>query len=59
MSNLLTVKEAADLLGVSTKQVRRWETDGKIKSISTTGNHRSFDISELLGNKKEVADQLK
>jgi excisionase family DNA binding protein len=59
MSNLLTVKEDADLLGVSTKTIRRWEIDDKIKSISTTGNHRSFDISELLGNKKEVAEQLK
>jgi excisionase family DNA binding protein len=27
MSNLLTVKEAADLLSVSTKTIRRWEAD--------------------------------
>jgi predicted site-specific integrase-resolvase len=44
MSSLLTVKEAADLLGVSTKQVRRWETDGKIKSISTTITPKILDV---------------
>jgi excisionase family DNA binding protein len=53
MSNLLTVKEAADLLGVSTKTIRRWEADGKIRSVRTSGNHRRFDVSELLGNKSE------
>ncbi|MGL6337597.1 MAG: IS607 family transposase [Waterburya sp.] len=53
MSNLLTVKEAADLLGVSTKTIRRWEADGKIRSVRTTGNHRRFDVSELLGNKSD------
>jgi putative resolvase len=53
MSNLLTVKEAADLLGVSTKTIRRWEADGKIRSVRTTRNHRRFDVSELLGNKSD------
>jgi putative resolvase len=53
MSNLLTVKEAAELLGVSTKTIRRWETEGKIKSIRTNGNHRRFDTSGLLGNKSD------
>ncbi len=30
MSNLLTVKEAAELLGVSTKTIRRWEMEAQV-----------------------------
>ncbi|MDY7008327.1 MAG: IS607 family transposase [Cyanobacteriota bacterium] len=52
MSNLLTVAEAAELLGVSTKTIRRWETDGRIKSIRTEGGHRRFRTSDLIGNKQ-------
>ncbi|MDJ0717901.1 MAG: helix-turn-helix domain-containing protein, partial [Prochloraceae cyanobacterium] len=37
MSNLLTVKEAAELLGVSTKTIRRWEEEGKITATRTPG----------------------
>ncbi len=35
MSNLIGVKEAAELLGVSTKTIRRWEADGKIRLTRT------------------------
>jgi excisionase family DNA binding protein len=45
MSNLLTVTEAAQLLGVSTKTIRRWENEGKIKAIRTEGGHRRFEDS--------------
>lgn len=54
MSNLITVKEAAELLGVSTKTIRRWEADGKIKAVRTLGGHRRFDITTLLGNKNDA-----
>ncbi len=53
MSNLLTVSEAAELLGVSTKTIRRWETEGRIKSIRTEGGHRRFTVSNLIGNKQD------
>jgi excisionase family DNA binding protein len=53
MSNLISVKEAAELLGVSTKTIRRWEADGKIKAVRTLGGHRRFDITTLLGNKND------
>lgn len=54
MSNLITVKEAAELLGVSTKTIRRWSADGKIKAVRTVGGHRRFDITTLLGNKNDA-----
>ncbi len=53
MSNLLTVKEAAELLGVSTKTIRRWEEEGKITATRTPGGHRRFDVSGLIANKKD------
>ena len=55
MSNLIGVKEAAELLGVSTKTIRRWEADGKICSVRTEGGHRRFNVSELLGNNRDAS----
>ncbi|WP_217523196.1 helix-turn-helix domain-containing protein [Pleurocapsa sp. PCC 7327] len=55
MSNLLTVTEAAQLLGVSTKTIRRWENEEKIKAIRTEGGHRRFEVFSLLGNKHDAS----
>ena len=55
MSKLIGVKEAAELLGVSTKTIRRWEADGKIHSIRTEGGHRRFNVSNLLGKKSDTS----
>ena len=48
MSDLLTVKEVATLLGVTPKTIRRRESEGKIHAIRTPGGHRRFDKEELL-----------
>ncbi|GCL48720.1 hypothetical protein NIES3804_02710 [Microcystis aeruginosa NIES-3804] len=48
MSNLITIREASDLLGVSVKTLRRWEEQGKISSIRTPGGHRRFRRQDLL-----------
>ncbi|MGB3510978.1 MAG: IS607 family transposase [Microcoleaceae cyanobacterium] len=53
MSKLLSISEAADLLGVSTKTIRRWETEGRIKSTRTEGGHRRFTVTDLIGNKQD------
>ena len=50
----LTPQEAADLLGVSTRTLLRWEEKGKITSRRTEGGHRRYDIYELLGNKSDA-----
>lgn len=55
MSNLVTVSEAAELLGVSTRTIRRWESEGRIKAVRTEGNHRRFEVSELLGKNKDAS----
>lgn len=50
----LTPQEAADLLGVSTRTLLRWEEKGKITPRRTEGGHRRYDIYELLGNKTDA-----
>ncbi|MBN7389383.1 MerR family transcriptional regulator [Mycobacteroides abscessus] len=47
----LSVGEAAELLGISTDTLRRWEKAGRIQSCRTPTNHRRFNrakVEELL-----------
>lgn len=43
----VTPKEVAELLGVSTSSLRRWENEGKLKAIRTPGGQRRFVLSEV------------
>lgn len=62
MSNLLTIREAANYLNVSTDTLRKWDKSNKLNSIKTTGGHRRYQketLDEYIGiieNKKEKAD---
>ncbi|MCY7333379.1 MAG: helix-turn-helix domain-containing protein, partial [Pseudanabaena sp. CAN_BIN31] len=42
MDKLISVGEVAELKAVSVDTVRRWEKEGKIKSIRTDGGHRRY-----------------
>lgn len=53
MSNLLTIQQAASLIGVTTKTLRRWEDEGRLKSKRTAGNHRRYEVSSLIGSKNK------
>lgn len=53
MDRLLTVQEAARLLGVSTKTLRRWDQAGKFIAQRTVGNQRRYtsrQIAEFLNS---------
>ena len=61
MSKLISIKEAASLLSVSTKTLRRWDDDGILPAIKTVGGHRRYlqdDIDKYMqvyvAEKKEV-----
>lgn len=41
------IKEASLMLGVTTKTLRVWEVEGKIKSERTLGGHRRYCVSDL------------
>lgn len=47
MSNLLSISEAAETIGVSVDTVRRWEKKGLIKSTRSEQNYRLFNIEEI------------
>ena len=47
MSKLLSIREAADLLGVSTSTLRRWEREGKLCPERTAGNQRRYHAAQL------------
>lgn len=52
----LTIKEASEMLGISTETLRNWERDNKIIPTYTTGGHRRFpriEIEKLAGTYQE------
>jgi len=53
---LLTVKEAAHLLGVSRETVRRWVYRGLIHAVRVGRNHKvpEAELQKLVGRHEEV-----
>lgn len=48
MSKLLTIREAAEFLGVSTSTLRRWEKEGKLTPDErTAGNQRRYKLHSI------------
>jgi len=46
----MTITEYANIFGVTTDTVRKWERNGKIKPLRTSGGHRRFteeDVSAI------------
>jgi len=55
MEELITPKQASQLLNVTTDCLRKWEILGKLKCVKTMGGHRRYkllDIEKLLKNDK-------
>ena len=47
---MIGIKEASKLLGITPKTLRLWEKNGKLISHRTEGNHRRYNVSELIGS---------
>ena len=47
MKHMVTIGEAAILLGVCTKTIRRWDYFGKIRCFRTPGGHRRITLIEI------------
>ena len=47
MSELISPKKAAEMLGVSTNTLRNWSENGKITVVKTMGNHRRYKLEEI------------
>lgn len=49
MGKLVSITKAAEILGVSPKTIRRWESEGRgIDCVRTVGGQRRYDISKLM-----------
>jgi putative resolvase len=51
---MYTIKEYAKVLGVSTSTLRRWESEGKITSERTVGNHRRYGVTNNINSNKKT-----
>jgi putative resolvase len=47
MDKLMTIKEAKELLGVSTKTIQNWDKAGIISVVRTPGGRRRIPLSEI------------
>lgn len=45
--NILTIRQAAEMLGVSMQTLRRWDESGKLRALKTEGGHRYYRQKEL------------
>ena len=46
---LISISEAAEILGVSTGTLRRWDREDKLMPVARTeGNHRRYALSDIL-----------
>jgi len=50
---LYTPSQASQLLGVTQTALRRWDREGKIKTIRTPGGFRRYDLSSILHSRSD------
>jgi excisionase family DNA binding protein len=58
LDKLVSISQAADMLGVSQKIMRIWDDAGKVEAVRTAGGHRRYrrsEIEKLQGIKPEEA----
>jgi excisionase family DNA binding protein len=47
-ARLVSIRRAAEILGVNQATVRQWSDSGKLRAFTTPGGHRRFDEQDLL-----------
>ncbi|MFB8792747.1 MAG: IS607 family transposase [Microcoleus sp.] len=55
----VTPREAANLLGVSTRTLARWSEDGKIPTFKTEAGQRRYDIAGYLKQKSDPTEPVR
>jgi site-specific DNA-methyltransferase (adenine-specific) len=56
MKDYMTVKEAAEILGVNPETLRRWDRAGKLKAKrNPMNNYRLYSVQEIENLKKQIA----
>ncbi len=44
---LISIKKAAEMLGVTTTTLRNWDKQGKLKALRTPGNARRYEEEQI------------
>ncbi len=57
--NLVSVKEARGMLGVSSRTLSNYVMRGALREYRLPGNHRRFELSELEGLVHEVVQEVR
>jgi putative resolvase len=47
MTELVSLSKASKIIGVTTRTLRQWDSDGTLKTIRTPGGHRRIPIAEI------------
>lgn len=47
MYKLISIAKAAEILGVTTTTLRRWEASGKLVPVRTSGNQRRYSLAAI------------
>lgn len=56
MGKLITVKEAAKILGVCSETLRRWDKQGKLKTRRHPMNrYRIYKLSEVIALRRKIS----
>ena len=55
MEKVLTIKETAEILKVSLPTLRRWDSEGVLTPVRTSGRHRRYKMSDI---KKFLGENL-
>lgn len=58
-SRYIGIKELSKKLSISAHTLRRWEKEGKISSIRTSGNHRRYDPEKVFKEINFIDQELK
>ncbi len=53
-SRLLTISQAAELLGVSAATLRRWADEGELKAVKLPSGYRRFEPAEIERKRREM-----
>lgn len=56
MNKLITVKKAAEILGVNPETLRRWDNQGKLKTRRhIINNYRVYKLGEVLALRRKIS----
>jgi len=57
MKKYIGLKETSELLGVSTKTLQRWDSEGRLVPFKTDGGHRRYSYDKIINYYEDNSNQ--